>query len=134
MGLTYVLDHDRRVVRCRGRGVLRSRDLQDFACRLIADPSFEPDYNSLIDLRGVAEVAVNSSVLLEPALTTLFASGSRCALLAVGGAVYAMACAYAAFSDQLGQRARVFGQVHEAEAWLAEPGEAGQAPALAGQE
>ena len=118
MGLTYVIDRERRLVRSRGVGVLTLRELQDFYSRLLTDPAFDPEYRSLGDLRAVTDVDVDSAGLVQAAATPVFIEGTKRALVATSDAVYGMARAYASYHERMGQVVRVFRQMELAEAWL----------------
>jgi hypothetical protein len=123
MGLTFVIDRQRGIVRSRGVGVVTAPDLQDFYSRLLTDPGFDPGYRSLGDLREVVEIAVDSAGLARAAEAPVFAAGTRCALVATADAVYGMARAYAAYNERMGRTVRVFREVDDAEAWLDEDAE-----------
>ena len=118
MGLGYTIDHEKRLVRTRGSGVLQAKDIEEFYRRLLADKAFDSTYRCLADLREVTEVAVTTDDLARSASLAVFAPGTRRALVAIPDAVFGMLRVYASFGERAGQTMRIFRRVAIAEAWI----------------
>ena len=118
MGLSYKIDHDHQVVHTRGWGILRASDFQDLYCHLHADPAFVSDYRSLVDLREVSEIAINSAGLNEAAATPIYHPDTKRAIVVANDSVYAVAQTYAAFNKGMGQRMSIFRDLESAQTWL----------------
>lgn len=118
MALHYTIDNERQVVRTTGSGILDVRELRELMSLLPTDPEFNTNCGSLVDLRDVSAIAMNSAALAQVAMTSVFTSGTRHAFVATADAGYGMARAYASFGESKGQVTRVFREMHSAEAWL----------------
>jgi hypothetical protein len=123
MGLSYIFDHARRIVRARGSGVLRAADLSEYYGRLQADPSFDPRYRSLGDLREVERIDISANELAVSASLPVYARGTKRALVATRDSVFGMLRAYASYNARMGQTMWVFRDVEAAEAWLEQEGD-----------
>lgn len=118
MALQYTIDNECLVVRTTGSGVLDVGELRALMSHLPTDPHFNATYHSLVDLRDVIAIAMDSAALAPIAMTAVFTPGSKHALVATADAVYGMARAYASFGESKGQVTRVFREMRSAEAWL----------------
>lgn len=118
MALNYTIDNERWVVRTTGSSTLDVGELRALMCLLPTDPNFDASYHSLVDLRGVTAIAMDSAALAQIAMTAVFTPGSKHAFVATADAVYGMARAYASFGESKGQVTRVFREMRSAEAWL----------------
>jgi hypothetical protein len=123
MGMTFTIDHENRMVRSRAWGVLRIDEIEEFYSRLAADPTFDPTYRSLGDMRDVSEIAVTSTQLAASAALPVFEVSARRALVASRDAVYGMLRAFASFTERMGATIRIFRDLESAEAWLDGGGE-----------
>ena len=118
MALHYTIDNERRVVRTTGSGILELRELRELMSLLPTDPEFNANFGSLVDLRAVSAIAMDSAALAQVAMTSVFTPGTRHAFVATADAVYGMARAYASFGESKGQVTGVFREMHSAETWL----------------
>lgn len=118
MGLSYQIDHVRRVVLTRGWGTVTTDDVQDATSKLLADARFDPAYASLTDLRDVDLADVDPMIVAETASIPMYDARSRRAVVASTDAVYGMARMFASYAERAGQVVRVFRQLDEAELWL----------------
>lgn len=118
MALHYTIDNERQVVRTTGSGILDVRKLRALMSLLRTHPKFNANYGSLVNLRNVSVIAMDSAALAQVAMTSVFTSATKHAFVATAVAVYGMARAYASFGKSNGQPTRVFREMHSAEAWL----------------
>jgi hypothetical protein len=123
MGLSYIFDHARRIVRARGSGVLRAADLSEYYGRLQADPSFDSRYRSLTDLREVERIDISANELAVSASLPVYERGTKRALVASRDSVFGMLRAYASYNARMGQTMWIFRDVESAEAWLEQEGD-----------
>jgi hypothetical protein len=82
MGMSYTIDPERRLVHVRGRGVLSTDDHHELTSRLLADPRFDPTYQSLGDFSEVTDVLVDTMALAHTAAVPMFDAGTRHAIVA----------------------------------------------------
>jgi hypothetical protein len=118
MSLSYTIDHEQRVVRSHGWGIVSTGNLQEWISRLLAEPQFDSSYGSLGDLRGVTAVVVDSTTLARIASTPLFHVGALRAIVAPADNVFGTARMFASFAERIGQQVRVFREMYHAEEWL----------------
>jgi len=65
-------------------GRVTNEELLEYQQRLAADPDFRPTMNNVIDTRGVTDVSVTVLGLRIAATPSIFAPGSRRAIIASG--------------------------------------------------
>jgi hypothetical protein len=118
MGMSYTIDPERRLVHVRGRGVLSTDDHHELTSRLLADPRFDPTYQSLGDFSEVTDVLVDTMALAHTAAVPMFDAGTRHAIVATSDVVLGMARMFATFATRGGQEVQVFPELHLAAAWL----------------
>ena len=118
MGMNYRIDHARGLVVTRVWGTFTNDDLRDGISYLIADPRFDHQYRSLVDMRDVLAITVDAWVIAETAKTPLFASESRRAIVAPTDHAFGIARMYAAYAEHEGCKVQVFRELAEAEEWL----------------
>jgi len=120
MPLTYMIDKARGVVVAHATGVLTADDLQAWRAEMKSNPAFDPTHGQLCDLRDVTDVAISVPAMARIAASTVFAAGSRHALICSTEIQYGMARMYAMLSEPHGQQVHVFREPEVAEAWLLE--------------
>jgi hypothetical protein len=118
MGMRYLIDPVRRLVRVRAWGTITTADLQDFTSRLMADSQFNGDFSSLTDLSEATGVSVDQGELKATAWMQLYNPGVRRAIVAPSDLMFGMGRMYATHAEREGQDVRVFRTLAEAEAWL----------------
>ena len=77
MALHYTIDNERQVVRTTGSGILELRELRELMSLLPTDPDFNANFGSLVDLRAVSAIAMDSAALAQVAMTSVFTPGTR---------------------------------------------------------
>ena len=87
MALHYTINNARQVVRTTGSGVLELRELRELMSLLPTDPEFNANFGSLVDLRAVSAIAMDSAALAQVAMTSVFTPGTRHAFVATADAV-----------------------------------------------
>jgi hypothetical protein len=121
----YDIDPARSLVVCRAWGEFSNRDLHEHYRRLVADPSFDPRYAQLADLREVTEFSVDSEMIESSARKHIFAPGTPRAFVAPKGVAFGLARMFAAYSPDE-RDVHIFERVADAEAWLALRRQAGK--------
>lgn len=108
-------------------GVVADQDLIDAYTSLLASPDYDPTLDDLVDACGVVRVEVTPDGIRDVARVVAgmdaLNPGTRIALVAPGGASYVMARLFTYYREAQGAPAqhRVFRDVNDAHAWLAEP-------------
>lgn len=115
---SYEIDAERGLVVCRAWGDLSSEDLHNHYRRLAADPAFSPHFEQLADLTEVTQFTVDSEAIESEARSSIFAPGTRRALVAPKGLAYGLARMFAAHGAASGQEMEVFTELGPAEKWL----------------
>jgi hypothetical protein len=118
MPATYWIDLTRRLVLSRGWGVFTEQDLLGHFNTLAADPSFQPTFSQLADLRHVERAEVSKPFVRRHALEHLFSSSARRAIVVSSADHYELARIYAEFAQYASQNVHVFRDIHDAEKWL----------------
>jgi hypothetical protein len=118
MAMNYRIDQALGLVVTRIWGTFTNDDLRDGLSRLMADPRFDPEHRSLVDMRDVAEITVDTPVVAQTARTPLFTSDAQRAIVAPSDHAYGIARIYAAYAEHDGCAVHVFRDFGEAERWL----------------
>lgn len=98
MPIDYTIDHERRLVRALGRGVLSDEDVFAYQKEVWSRPDVK-GYNELIDMRGVERIALPSVKRIKD-LAKLSASmdteryGARFAIVATSDFAYGLGRMY----------------------------------------
>lgn len=116
---SYAIDRRRELVVSRAWKTLTDVELRAHYDRLEADPSFEPYYRQLIDVRDVDEFALTTAVMLGTALRHVFRSGVPRAVVVANDAQLRTAQLFAAYAEADGQIVQVFLDEGRASEWLA---------------
>ena len=77
-----------------------------------------PNYRQLVDLTGITEIKVGTSLINETSLDQFFAPGTRRAFVASDDAAFGMARMFAWRAEGLGQVIEVFRDPGKARDWL----------------
>ena len=115
---TYEIDHQRRLITSRLWGPVTDREVFEHNEKLRSDPQFDPTYQQLVDLTGVSEIVVSTSMINETSLDQFFEPGTRRAMIAVDDAVFGMARMFALRAESVGQTIEVFRDGKQARDWL----------------
>lgn len=116
--MNYRIDMARHLVVTRIWGTLTNDDLRDGMSRLMADPRFDHQFRSLVDMRDVSDITVDAPVVAETARTPLFARDVRRAIVAQSDHAFGIARMYASYAERDGSTVRVFRDIAAAEEWL----------------
>ena len=84
MPASYDIDLRAGVVFTVFEGHVTNEELLEYQQRLSADPDFRPTMNNVIDTRGVTDLSVTALGVRVVATTSIFAPGSRRAIIASG--------------------------------------------------
>jgi hypothetical protein len=82
------------------------------------DPSFDPTFAQLADMREVTNVDVSTQTVRELATMHIFAPESRRALVVASGLQLGIGRMTTSFADEGDQQLALFRTVAEAERWL----------------
>jgi hypothetical protein len=118
MAMSHSIDAEQQIVICRAWGVLSNDDLHEHYRLIPADPDFRPHYRQLGDLREVTRLVADSSAIAAAASLSVFAPGTRRALIAQSDVTFGLARMFASYAEDVGQLVRVFRDARDAEEWL----------------
>ena len=121
-GVSYHIDHERRIVFLYGRGALRIEDVLDLQSRLHADPAFDPSYRLLADYRAAISFQVDTKRLDDVVRNAPFARVARRAFVVRGSENYGVMQAFKAVNDSGRDHGEVgvFYDFDSASRWLEE--------------
>jgi len=115
MPASYRIDLRAGVVFTLVEGHVTNEELLAHQQRMSADPDFRPTMNQVIDARGVTETSVTAFGVRLVATPSIFAPGSRRAIIE-GVASYARM--FQTLRSQSGEDIRIFSTVEDAHRWL----------------
>jgi hypothetical protein len=118
MPIVHTIDAARRIVRSRLWDVVTESDAWGSAAVLMNDPSFDPTFAQLADMRDVIDIEVTTNTVRELAIMRLFAPESRRALVVASDFQYGIGRMTTTFAEAGDQQVAVFRSVDEAERWL----------------
>jgi hypothetical protein len=118
MPISYVIDANRALVTARWWGAVGDHELLDHNQNLRTDPKFDSCYRQLVDMTGITELHISTSLINVTALDQFFEPGTRRAFVASSDAVFGMARMFALRAEGLGQTIEVFREMAPAEKWL----------------
>ncbi len=122
---SFEIDIERRIVLFRATGRFSSDELLGCLQEVIADPSFERDFDHLVDLREVTHFGATSSDMrkrtaadreLEPEIDS-----SRIAIVSADDVVFGMSRMYEQLMEDAPPVVRTFRSIGEAATWLGVP-------------
>jgi hypothetical protein len=116
MPASYRIDVRAGVVFSMFEDHVTNEELLDHQHRLSADPDFRPTMNQVIDARGVTETSVTAFGVRLVATPSIFAPGSRRAIIERAGSSYARM--FQTLRSQSGEDIRIFSTVEDAHRWL----------------
>ena len=117
MPASYRIDVRAGVVFSVFEGHVTNEELLDHQQRMSADPHFQPMMNHVIDARNVREVAVTAFGIRLVAAPSIFAPGSRRAIIE-GDASSSYVRMFQTLRSQSGEDIRIFSTVENAHRWL----------------
>jgi hypothetical protein len=116
MPASYRIDVRAGVVFSMFQDHVTNEELLDHQYRMSADPDFRPTMNQVIDARGVTETSVTAFGVRLVATPSIFAPGSRRAIIERAGSSYARM--FQTLRSQSGEDVRIFSTVEDAHRWL----------------
>jgi hypothetical protein len=119
MPASYRIDLRAGVVFSVFEGYVTNEELLAHQQRMSADPGFRPTMNHVLDTRGVTSVSVTALGVRLVATPSIFAAGSRRAIIA-GGAKHSSHYLnmFKNLRSQSGEDIRIFSTVEDAHRWL----------------
>jgi hypothetical protein len=115
---SYEIDTARELVLSRAWGILSDADLYNHYFRLRVDPSFEPTFCQLVDLREVVRIDISAQAIASVASATLFKPTTRRAFVVATDVAFGLSRMFAAYTERAGGSVAVFRTCFEAELWL----------------
>ena len=116
--ISYDIDEGERLVTSRLWGAVTEDEVYGHNRELRSDPRFNPGYRQLVDMTGITEVRVSTSMISNTARDQFFTPGTRRAFVASDDAVFGMARMFALQAEGDGQTIEVFRDPQKAEEWL----------------
>jgi hypothetical protein len=119
MPASYRIDLRAGVVFTLVEGHVTNEELLAHQQRMAADPDFRPTMNHVIDARAVTATAVTAFGVRLVATPSIFAAGSRRAIIA-GGANHSSGYLnmFQTLRSQSGEDIKIFSTVQDAHRWL----------------
>ena len=117
MPISYAIDAARQVVRIRLWGEVTREELDANSLRLSSDPQFRPDLPYICDARDLSVPPAIDDVV-RAAYRSVFAAGTRRAIVAGSDVIYGLARLFAGRSGSVGDGLQIFRDMDEAERWL----------------
>jgi hypothetical protein len=121
MPLSYRIDLRAGVVFTVFEGHVTNEELLDHQQRLGEDPDFRPTMNHVLDTRGVTSVSVTALGIRLVATPSMFAPGSRRAIIASDTNRpdgYGYVSMFQTLRSQSGEDIKIFSTVEDAHRWL----------------
>ena len=118
MPIAHTIDPERRVVQSRLWDVVTETDAWGSAAALMNDPSFDPTFSQLADMREMKQVEVDQSTVRELAVMRIFAPESKRALVVASDLQYGIGRMTTSYAEAGDQQIAIFRTVGEAERWL----------------
>ncbi len=123
MPVSYAIDPKYRLVTLTVVEDLDEAMIRVVERDLTTDPAYDRDYDHLLDVRGGRNLIGSSGVLREMAAKPIVNPGVRRAIVTGNLVAYGLARLFQATHDAqgLGDEIKVFRNMDEARAWLAQP-------------
>ncbi len=118
MPLNVTVDVERRIVISQGWGTVRDDDLLAGRRRLLSDASFDPAFDRIWDLSGVAEVQLSDEVLHQFASHSLSNPNVHRAIVCVAPQVVQRALDFVSACQQRHQPVSIFPTSAQATEWM----------------
>jgi hypothetical protein len=118
MPIVHTIDAAHRLVRSRLWDVVTEIDAWSSAAALVNDPSFDPTFAQLADMREVTRVEVSTNTVRELAVMRIFSPEARRALIVASGLQRGVGRMTTSYAESGEQQIALFETVPEAERWL----------------
>jgi hypothetical protein len=121
MPLTYVIDHENKIVLSTGSGVLTTNDVMEHQTKLRDDKDFQPRFSQLLDTSSVTSFAIDTAMIRNFAGAKIFDRKARRAAVATTAIAVGLLRMLQAYGDIAeAYQVRIFDNRDEALNWLAE--------------
>jgi len=119
MPAEFIIDVEHRVIFSIGTGLFTSTDFKEHMERLRRASDFNPDFNQIVDCRGITCMDLNSEQVRDLAGQSIFSNRSRRAFVVSSDLQFGLSRMFSAYREAVtGQEVRVFRTMPEALAWL----------------
>lgn len=118
MPLTFVIDHENRLICSKGWGVLTEADMADAKQRLREQTEFDPMYREFCDFTGVTDFQLTAKQVQAFARTSPFAQQARRAVVVSSDVVFGMVRMYGLVGDRDPENHRIFRDFPSALRWF----------------
>ena len=118
MPASFVIDHQHRIVRSKGWGVLVEADFMGTQRGLREDKQFDPTYRQIYDFSEVTSINISSSQLQSIAYASPFSPQARRAFVVSSDVAFGMARMYSLMGDRNPETLRIFRDRGSALSWL----------------
>ena len=118
MAASYRVDAAAGVVFVTFQGRVTDQDMLEGQRQLAGDPAFRPTMHQCVDARGVTDLSITAAGIRELAKGSIFAPGSRRAIIAGSATIYGYGRMFQILRDTSGDVVRVFWAVEDAHRWL----------------
>jgi hypothetical protein len=118
MPIEHTVDVGRRVVYSRLWDVVTDADAWSSAASLMDDPSFDPTFVQLSDMRAVTRVDVSTGTIRDLAVMRIFDAEVRRAIVVASNLQLGIGRMTTSYAERGDQKIALFITVPEAERWL----------------
>jgi hypothetical protein len=120
---SYSVDKEQKLLRCTFWGRVTGAEGAKMQQEFMRDAEFRPDFNQIIDLTAVTDVAAQPAELRAMAIKAPFKQGSRRAVLVKSKVEYGVARMFQTYREIAGggDEMRIFKDRDEALQWLLNP-------------
>jgi hypothetical protein len=118
MPIEHTIDADRRVVYSRLWDVVTEVDAWASAAALMNDPTFDPTFVQLSDMRSVTKIEVSTHTISELAVMRIFDAEVRRAIVVASDLQRGVGRMTTSYAERGDQRIALFDTVDEAAQWL----------------
>jgi len=119
MKVRYSIDKQRRLILTTAEGSVTFEDIRGHQDRLLADPSFDPNFDQLIDTTPAAMLEISPSEARILAQRRMFSSESRRAFVAVKPHIFGLGRMMQIYREGFEDaEVQVFYSMQEAWKWL----------------
>jgi hypothetical protein len=118
MPINYQIDAARKFVIVVGAGILTAEEMRKEQERMNREPDLAPDFNQLIDLKGVTELRLTVEDVRQLSYGSPFREGSQRAIVVDRPEDYGLARVFQALTEPHGAELRVLYDLAEARRWL----------------
>ena len=120
MPFSYVVYKEHRLVVSSGSGLVTWEEIKSRQDETKADPSFDPSFNQLVDLRSVTGIQMSGNQARMLASRQIFSPQSRRAFVATSPSIFGMGRMWEIYTEvsKTPSQIRVFADLPSALNWL----------------